>query len=222
MAANSIQGIPPSTLNRIFNTIARPKHPFLFGDELHKLSELLKSKSLDKIYDKLTSFWPQETPYLSRVGHISCIKHMRCADILNYLPNDILTKVDRASMAHSLEVRVPLLDHRLVEFGLKLPEKLLIVNGQGKYLLRKLLYQYVPKELIERPKMGFGVPLAEWLRGPLKDWAADLLDAGDPLLDNESIQRHWEEHLLGSRNWASRLWTILMFQQWRREAKVSS
>ena len=141
-------------------------------------------------------------------------------DLLNYLPDDILVKVDRAGMGMSLETRMPLLDHRVVEFAARLPLSLKMRGGQSKWLLRQVLYQYVPAELIERPKRGFSVPMASWLRGPLRDWAEDLLR---PELLREQgffapdvMRGQWQEHLTGKRNWSSHLWHVLMFQSWLR------
>jgi asparagine synthase (glutamine-hydrolysing) len=145
-------------------------------------------------------------------------------DTLNYLPDDILTKVDRASMGVSLEVRVPLLDRHVFEFAWSLPMALKLEGGQGKRVLRDVLYRHVPRELIERPKHGFAVPIAAWLRGELRDWAQALLDPARLLregyLDPAPIQRCWREHLSGRRNWDTRLWTVLMYQAWleRQEA----
>jgi len=154
---------------------------------------------------------------ISRYGFAPAMMH---ADMMTYLPDDILVKVDRASMGVSLEVRAPLLDYRVAEFAAKVSLQLNIREGQGKYLLRQLLYRYVPQELVERPKMGFEMPIAAWLRGPLRDWAENLLDErhlkDDGYLNPALTRVRWQEHLAGRRNWQFHLWDVLMFQAWRQ------
>lgn len=207
----------------------------LYGDKLHKLSEILTSRSPDEIYKRLISHWKSpETLVLNSIEPKIIIDdffriknlipefkdRMMFFDLMTYLPDDILTKVDRASMSVSLEARVPILDHRIVEFSKRLPLSFKIKNGKSKWILRQVLYKYVPKELVERPKMGFGVPIDNWIRDPLRDWAEDLLDEKkikrDEFLNPEPIRKLWKEHLSGKRNWQYLLWDVLMFQAWKK------
>jgi asparagine synthase (glutamine-hydrolysing) len=148
------------------------------------------------------------------------IDHMVYCDLHAYLPEDILTKVDRATMWVALEARVPLLDHRVVEYSATVPMALKTADGRGKWPLRKLLERHIPRELIERPKMGFRIPLADWLRGPLRDWAEDLLAPqalqAQGIFAPDLLQRTWRQHRDGARDSASELWSVLMFQAWAR------
>ena len=158
-------------------------------------------------------------PVLPASADERSVEQMQLCDQSTFLADDILQKVDRASMAVSLEVRPPLLDHRVVSFAWRLPRAMRIRDGETKWLLRRVLDRYVPRELVSRPKMGFAIPLAAWLRGPLRPWAEDLLDPsrlGGGLLDPAPVRRLWDEHLSGRHNRAYALWTILMYEAWRR------
>jgi asparagine synthase (glutamine-hydrolysing) len=202
------------------------------GDKLHKAAPLFELDSADALYRRLVTHWepndimldarePQGVLNDTTVSRDlpDVIGRMQFLDLVTYLPDDILTKVDRASMAVALEARVPLIDHRVVEFSWRLPRDVMMRKGISKWILRQVLYRHVPPALVERPKMGFGIPLGEWLRGPLRDWAENLLsenrlrDGG--LLDAAKIRRHWAEHLSGHRNWQYQLWDVLMLEAWR-------
>jgi len=216
---------------------ARQRH---FPDKMQKLLAILGVETQEELYLKLISLW--QTPEAavlnahepltaltdrSQWADVPDFVHwMMYLDMVTYLPDDILVKVDRASMGVSLESRVPYLDdHRVAEFAWRLPESMKIRDGQSKWLLRQVLYQYVPEELIERPKMGFGVPIASWLRGPLRDWAEDYLKEErlirEGFFDPAPVRRKWHEHLSGQRNWQYLLWGVLMFQTWLEEQRIT-
>ena len=202
------------------------------GNKIHKTADILSSESIRDLHLKLVSqiYNPSEwlknsNEYKSKLNddivrfeELNSIESMMAYDLISYLPTDILTKVDRAAMSVSLETRIPFLDLDVIEFSASLPIEFKIRNGVSKWALREVLYRHVPKELIERPKMGFGVPLAEWLRGPLKDWAESLLDEKrlhqEGFFNVEFVRDKWLEHLNGNRNWSFQLWNVLMFQAW--------
>jgi asparagine synthase (glutamine-hydrolysing) len=185
------------------------------------LARILHCQDVDELVLRATcratgGFAAAVLPRLVRAGGV--YETMMYADAMTYLPDDILTKVDRASMGFSLEARVPMLDHRVIEFAWGLPQRLKVRNGRGKWLLRRLLAQYLPVALIERPKMGFGVPVGEWLRGPLRAWAEDLLDEralqSQGFLNPRRVREQWHRHLNRSSHEADSLWQVLMFQAW--------
>jgi asparagine synthase (glutamine-hydrolysing) len=152
-------------------------------------------------------------------------QQMMHLDLMCYLPDDVLVKVDRAAMGVSLETRTPFLDHRVVEFAARLPLRMKLRNKQSKWILRKVLDRYVPRSFVERPKMGFGVPLHDWLRGPLREWADSKLDATHiarhDIFDTAEVQHIWQEHIRGYSNNAATLWPILMFDSWADTLKSS-
>jgi len=210
------------------------------GDKAHKLATRLRSvRDMDDLYRSLVSEWPdparlvrgecgpvEEPPSLlddplPAVGVDDDRSRMMYRDTVTYLPDDILCKVDRAAMAVSLETRVPVLDHRVAELAWRLPLSMKIRGNQGKWALRQVLYRHVPPELIERPKAGFGIPVGQWLRGPLQSWAEVLLDGSrlqrEGYLDPAPIREVWAQHLSGRRDWTARLWSVLMFQAWLQE-----
>jgi asparagine synthase (glutamine-hydrolysing) len=235
-AARALTAVPPSAWTR-FGEVAGGALPRLarvnrLGDKVHKGAPLLSSDSVADLYGGMVSLWrnPEAVvtgasePSSQATGHtpalegLTGIERMMALDMLGYLPGDILAKVDRAAMAVSLETRVPFLDHHVVEFAWRLPLGLKIRGGETKWILRQLLYRHVPKALVERPKMGFGVPIGEWLRGPLRDWAEALLDEqrlrAEGFFRPEPIRRMWHTHLGGAMDEQYRLWGVLMFQSW--------
>ena len=236
LAARVLSRIPATGVDAAFNLFRnfvprklRFSNP---GEKVEKLARIFAAQSPDEIYRQLVYLWkasehvvrgvegtrtildmPDAIPNLQNP-----IERMMFLDLVTYLPDDILVKVDRAAMGASLETRAPFLDHRVIEFAWRLPLSMKIRGGQGKWLLRQVLYKYVPRELIERPKMGFGIPIDGWLRGPLRAWAEELLDerrlTAEGYFNTSLIRKRWNEHLSGRHNWQHHLWGVLMFQAW--------
>jgi len=233
--ANGINSISPQAWNNLATYMPGAKRFNNIGDKLHKGAGVLASRSVDELYLGLVS--AHRDPAVLVVGAkepstllsgnapdligLSDIQRMMALDLMTYLPDDILVKVDRAAMGVSLETRVPFLDHHIVEFAWSLPQSIKLKEGQTKWPLRQVLYRHVPRKLIERPKMGFGIPIDKWLRGPLRGWAESLLDEGrlrrEGFFHPGPIRSLWSEHLSGKRNFAGLLWSILMFQAWLEE-----
>ncbi len=235
-AASLVRLCHPQTWTAMMSRVA-PALPAPFkerdiGDQLYRVADALAGADEEELYLRLVSHW-SETHDLVRGTHLDpstprrseksvlfddLVDYYRYLDTVTYLPDDLLVKLDRASMAVGLEARTPLLDHRVVEFAWQLPLPLKVRAGQGKWLLRHLVARYLPPELLDRPKMGFGVPLAGWLRGPLRAWAEDLLDESrlqkQGFFNPQPIRAKWHEHLSGQRNWHFHLWDVLMFQAW--------
>tara|TARA_B100001057_G_C22844339_1_gene948368 strand:+ start:840 stop:2795 length:1956 start_codon:yes stop_codon:yes gene_type:complete len=230
-----IHSISPKNWNKISYLLPGSDQYANFGDKMHKGANTLEADNLLDLYYVLCSHWqnPSEvvinskepgtllTKFRPDLTSLNDQQQMMVLDFLTYLPDDILVKVDRSAMASSLETRAPFLDHKLIEYVFKIPQSLKFRNGSGKWILRKILNQYIPKNMTERPKMGFALPLDAWLRGPLRDWAEDLLDEKklnhEGYFISEIVKRKWLEHLSGKRNWQSDLWDVLMFQAWLRE-----
>jgi asparagine synthase (glutamine-hydrolysing) len=239
-AAAGFEMLTPATWERLVR-IAGPVLPARLrqrmpGDKLTKLARALRADGPDDLYGRIVTHWSdpchlvvgagRETTRLTDppvVAVTDPVLRSMWLDAMTYLPDDILVKVDRASMAVSLEVRVPYLDHRVVELGWRMPTSMKIASGQGKRTLRGLLERYVPRELFDRPKMGFGAPIGDWLRGPLRDWADDLLDplriADEGFLRAEPVTSAWSEHLSRRRNRQYELWDVLMFELWLASIK---
>lgn len=234
--ADLLRVIPPALFDSVFNSLA-PLLPTSLrfakpADKVLKLAEILALPGMESFYRELVSH--SKNPASLVVGaqepstllsdaaawpNVDSFEHwMMAMDAQTYLPDDILVKVDRAAMANSLETRVPMLDHRVVELAWRMPLHLKMRGTEGKWLLRQVLYRHVPNALIDRPKMGFGIPLDGWLRGPLREWADALLNESrlrqEGYFRSEPIRQMWAEHLSGQRNWQHYLWDVLMFQAW--------
>jgi asparagine synthase (glutamine-hydrolysing) len=236
VAAKALEALSPEQWNKVAGALA-PVLPASLrlagpGEKAHKAARGIASGSADELYRGLVSSWrdPGEIviggsepatlgpEVLARLGGLGTCERMMALDMLTYLPDDILAKVDRAAMSVSLETRVPLLDHRVVEYAWRLPLDLKLRGGESKWVLRQLLYRHVPRSLIDRPKMGFGIPIGSWLRGPLRDWAEELISprrlAGEGYFRPEPIRAAWDAHQSGRSNMQYQLWAILMFQAW--------
>ncbi|MFI4962686.1 MAG: asparagine synthase (glutamine-hydrolyzing) [Legionellales bacterium] len=228
-----IKGVPCDFWDRLGALIPFVEGGDTIGAKLHKGANALTSTTIEKLYRDIVSHHNNpcsllvmdvkepkmlSDQYANVFSGLGDINRMMTMDLLSYLPDDILVKVDRAAMGVSLETRVPFLDHRLIEFAWSLPVAMNFKDGQTKWSLRQVLDRYVPRHLIERPKMGFGVPLNEWLRGPLKNWAETLLDENrlvkEGIFNHQLISLIWQEHVRGKGNWSALLWNILMFQAW--------
>lgn len=236
LAAYAITRVAPVAWDRMSARVHKflPAHlrrPLL-GDGLHKVAEILRARDPQALYGNLISHWARSSNILASMEHLpaqtpnmTCwnpagdyTEQMMLLDSLVYLPDDLLVKVDRASMGVGLETRAPFLDHRVVEFAWTLPLSFKLRGKQGKRVLRGVLGRYMPSALVDRPKMGFGMPIDSWLRGPLREWAEGLLDAermkAEGFLRPEVVHKKWREHLNGVRNWQYHLWDVLMFQAW--------
>lgn len=235
LGAAGISAISPAGWDSLFEA-AQPLLPSEWrqrvpGDKLHKMAMLLESPNPQAMYYRLASHWykPEDVVMGSSepptvltsgdyTGFATPSELMMYLDTVSYLPDDILVKVDRATMAVSLEGRIPFLDHRVAEFAWRLPLLMRVREKEGKWILRQVLYRYVPRELVDRPKAGFGIPLSSWLLGPLRDWAESLLSEdrlrSDGFFNSQPIRQLWQEHTSGKGSWQYHLWDVLMFQAW--------
>lgn len=232
--ARALRAVPSTVWTEPLRHAPRAITRKINASRIEKLLQVLGSADQDSLYRQLLTLWvdPErvvlngselrgklwDTSLTAGIGEF--LERMQFLDTVTYLPDDILTKVDRASMAVALEVRVPIIDYRVVEFSWRLPVHQKVREGTGKWILRKVLDRYVPRELIDRPKMGFGVPIGDWLRGELREWAEDLLSERtlkeQGLLAAAPVRRAWQQHLNRDRDWEHHLWTVLMLQAWLR------
>jgi asparagine synthase (glutamine-hydrolysing) len=236
LAARCIKSVRGEHIDRasamLLGLLPKNRRQTQVGDKLHKLADVMSAGSLEALYERLVSTFDapeqivlggREPPVAACYGErlpsdLGNAERMMYLDTLRYLPTDILAKVDRAGMRVSLETRIPFLDRRVVEFAWSIPVSMKVRDGKGKLLLRKLLDQYVPRRLIDRPKQGFGVPVAAWLRGELREWASELLDGArirdEGYFNAPAVERMWRQHLAGTHDWHRQLWAILMFEAW--------
>jgi asparagine synthase (glutamine-hydrolysing) len=233
-AGSALQSLSPQGWDALLGPIPQRLRPAFVGDKIHKGAALLGMDEADAMYRAVTAQWPEperlmhdytaappatDDPQLA-AEIPNTIARLRYQDMMHYLPDDILTKVDRASMAVSLEARVPLLDHRVIEYSWRLPQKALSRGLTGKRILRSVLRRHVPAELFDRQKMGFGIPIGDWIRGPLAGWVSDMLSEpalrASGLLNVAFVRQRLEEHQKGRRSWQHGLWTVLMFQAWHQ------
>lgn len=240
LEARLLEQLTPTSANRLSSLLPKPIGNLIAGHKLQRIPPFLREGRLTSMYQRALSH-TEDPASLLLAGSESVdlvwseaesmnfndnFAMMQYIDTLDYLPGDILTKVDRASMAASLEARVPLLDHRVVEFAWTLPQHLRVRHGEGKWLLKQVLYKYVPKAMIDRPKMGFSVPIGTWLRGPLKDWSEDLLSQHS-LIETEIFKpdiiiQRWNEHKAGKVNWEYHLWDVLNLQAWAKSHRSAA
>ena len=236
LTAYLLENTPAMAVNSICNSVSTlfsgSRIPANMGDKLLKSTHLLRSAALEDVYGKLISHWPNPEDVVLGCEHfnsdgltenqayqnISNIEKMMLLDTKNYLPDDILVKVDRAAMSVSLETRIPFLNKGVFEFAWSLPQSMKVKNGESKWVLRQLLKHYIPGELFERPKMGFGIPIGQWLRGPLRDWAEGLLCENrlraEGILEPNAIRKKWAQHVSGRQSHQYQIWNVLMFQAW--------
>jgi len=244
LVARGLEALAPLTWDRIFAALGRVAPSIAgqrhLGDKVHKLAGVLANAQHTDLYTSFMSVWDRPATLVlgtnnqrettidlpTEASGLDDMQRMMLLDALSYLPDDILVKVDRASMGVSLETRVPFLDHRVAEFCWSLSTSLKVRDGQRKWLLREVLRRYLPLEIFDRPKTGFAVPIATWLRGPMKGWAADLLDrarlGAEGYLDPEAVSLAWARHLSGRANCENRLWSVLMFESWLDEQRAYS
>jgi asparagine synthase (glutamine-hydrolysing) len=241
-AARSMMALSPEFwdgVGAVVGRVAPSLRMRTYGDKVHKLSRLLRLASPEALYEEIVSSWSEPGRALKRgsnghgatrvaewpSGDLTFGEQMMLADMVGYLRDDILVKVDRAAMAVSLETRAPFVDHRVMEFAARLPYDVKLRNGTSKWILRELLHRYVPRTLVERPKMGFAIPIHAWLRGELREWAAALLEPArlrrEGYFDADAVGAVWRMHLSGRMNAVPQLWPVLMFQAWREAQETA-